>query len=183
MPREFDDPEAAAGASSARTAAMLPNVSDAAAAPQTAEAADGSAADRPETPSVPAAEPEADVSAADTFPMPDDETLLALCEPLKGQYPRMDAEHMIGTDAFRAFGDRVGWDTRALQAGLPGLLTDAAALMQAAQPPVSRVTGTAAQHRRPLLSPHPQRELADWNRANPQYRMTELEYFQGLKNG
>ena len=182
MPREFENPEEAAGAPSAHTAAVrvMP------AAPVTEPAA-GNAADLLETPAVPAAVPAAEpadgVSPAEPFPMPDDETLLALCEPLKGQYPRMDTEHMIGTDAFRAFGDRVGWDTRALQAGLPGLLADAAALMQAAQPPVSRVTGTAAQHRRPLLSPHQQRELADWNRANPQYRMTELEYFQGLKNG
>lgn len=175
MPKEFENPEEAAGTPSAHTVSMP----QAPAVPQTAEIAAGGQSELPETP----AEPAAGVSAAESFPMPDDETLLALCEPLKGQYPRMDTEHMIGTDAFRAFGDRVGWDTRALQAGLPGLLADAAALMQAAQPPVSRVTGTAASHRRPLLSPHQQRELADWNRANPQYRMTELEYYQGLKNG
>ena len=176
MSGEPETPEIIPETVSPQAAAVPQAAPPAVTAPETPENAAGRAAD------IPAAET-GGASAADTFPMPDDETLLALCEPLKGQYPRMDAEHMIGTDAFRALGDRVGWDTRALQAGLPGLLADAAALMQAAQPPVSRVTGTAAQHRRLLLSPHQQRELADWNRANPQYRMTELEYFSALKNG
>ncbi|MDY3070836.1 MAG: hypothetical protein SO063_06885 [Eubacteriales bacterium] len=131
----------------------------------------------PETPSAPETP-----SPAEALPVPDDETLLSLLEPLRARYPRLDGEALIASDAFRAYGERVGWDSRELSAGLGGLLDGARALADAAEPPVPRSTGASAVRRRPLLSPSQQRDLADWNRSYPQYKMTELEYFSALKN-
>ena len=124
--------------------------------------------------------PEGVSDGPDSYPEPDDETLLSLCEGLRARYPRLNGESLIASEAFRDFGVRMGWDTRAMQAGLPALLDGARALVSAAEPPVSRATGTAASHRRPLLSPHQQRELSEWNRANPQYKMSELDYYAAL---
>ena len=118
--------------------------------------------------------------APDTLPVPSEQTLLSELAPLRAQYPRMDIPAVLASDAFRDFGQSVGWDSRELTAGLPALIEASRALSLAVEPPVSRVTAAAASHRRPLLSPTQQKELAAWNRDYPAYRMTELEYFNAL---
>ena len=169
-------PENPAGSSQTQTA-------PAAEGSMTAEAAAGRATDAVASAQSAEGAPEGasvDPDGPDTWPEPDDETLLSLCEGLRARYPRLNGESLIASEAFRDFGVRMGWDTRAMQAGLPALLDGARALVSAAEPPVSRATGTAASHRRPLLSPHQQRELSEWNRANPQYKMSELDYYAAL---
>ena len=116
----------------------------------------------------------------DTLPAPSEQTLMNELAPLRAQYPRMDIPAVLASDAFRDFGQSVGWDSRELSARLPALIEASRALSLAVEPPVSRVTAAAASHRRPLLSPSQQKELAAWNRDYPAYRMTELEYFNAL---
>ena len=111
---------------------------------------------------------------------PDAQTLRDMLEPLRGAYPRADAEALTQTEAFRAFGEARGWDAGTMRADLPGWLEQARALMRAAEPPVSRATLGGASRGRRLLSAHQERELEEWNRANPRYAMTELEYFRAL---
>ncbi len=112
---------------------------------------------------------------------PDEETLCAMLETLRDRYPRIDAREMIAARGFRDFGERSGWSLQTMQEQLPERLEEARALMRAAEPPVSRATGGSPAHRRSLLTAHQAQELREWNRANPQYRMTELEYHQALK--
>ena len=179
-------PENQAGSSQTQTApaaegsmtaeAAAGRATDAVASAQSAEGAPEGAEDLTGAPEGASVDPD----GPDTWPEPDDETLLSLCEGLRARYPRLNGESLIASEAFRDFGVRMGWDTRAMQAGLPALLDGARALVSAAEPPVSRATGTAASHRRPLLSPHQQRELSEWNRANPQYKMSELDYYAAL---
>ena len=115
--------------------------------------------------------------------VPEEAELVRRLEGLRKQFPRMDAEAVIRTEAFHQFGEGTGWDEDDFAALAPTFLSDAVELARAQNPPVSRATSSSGgAPKRSLLSPGQQRELAAWNRDYPAYAMTELEYYHSIRN-
>jgi len=115
-------------------------------------------------------------------PVPDDRVLIAGLDELRDRYPRMNTQALVMTSAFRSFAENLGYDLREITARFPEFIEGSRALAAAVESPVPRATGTAVSRRRTLLTPHQQRELAAWNRDNPQYKMSDVEYFNSLRN-
>ena len=113
---------------------------------------------------------------------PEDSVLLERLEALRTAFPRMDADAVIRTEAFRRFGAESAWDAEQFASDAPAFLSEAVALAAALEPPVSRVTSSAHRSRRPLLTPSQQRSLSEWNRNYPDYAMSELDYFKAIRN-